>query len=94
MTGLSSLFVITDVGRTDLGKCGNGAILFESHTKLFALAWADCVMFNVRAYDIVRYSAASCEFFEHVFLHFTALSRVIEFQPCDEAILVCSNCCS
>lgn len=68
-----SPFVVLDVEGTDSRERGEGAKSFESRTTLFTLALADCVLVNMWAHDIGRYSAANYDLFETVFAHAIAL---------------------
>lgn len=70
-----SPFVVLDVEGTDSRERGEGAKSFESRTTLFTLALADCVLVNMWAHDIGRYSAANYDLFETVFAHAVALRR-------------------
>lgn len=74
-SSLTSPFVILDVEGTDSRERGEGAKSFESRTTLFTLALADCVLVNMWAHDIGRYSAANYDLFETVFAHAVALRR-------------------
>lgn len=67
--------VVLDVEGTDSRERGEGSKAFESRTTLFTLALADCVLVNMWAHDIGRYSAANYELFETVFAHAVALRQ-------------------
>lgn len=70
-----STYVVLDVEGTDSRERGEGAKAFESRTTLFTLALANCVLVNMWAHDIGRYSAANYDLFETVFAHAIALRR-------------------
>lgn len=67
--------LVLDVEGSDSRERGDGAKAFESRTALLSLALADCVVVNMWAHDIGRYSAANYELFETVFAHATTLRR-------------------
>lgn len=72
--------VVLDVEGTDSRERGEGAKAFESRTTLFTLALSDCVLVNMWAHDIGRYSAANYDLFETVFAHAIALRRSPDSQ--------------
>lgn len=77
-TTASGPMVVLDVEGTDSRERGEGAKSFESRTTLFTLALADCVLVNMWAHDIGRYSAANYELFETVFAHAIALRKSVD----------------
>lgn len=68
-------YVVLDVEGTDSRERGEGAKTFENRTTLFTLALSDCVLVNMWAHDIGRYSAANYELFDTVFAHALALRQ-------------------
>lgn len=84
-------YVVLDVEGTDSRERGEGAKAFESRTTLFTLALSDCVLVNMWAHDIGRYSAANYDLFETVFAHAIALRRagsIVSDRPVPVLIVV------
>lgn len=76
-------YVVLDVEGTDSRERGEGAKTFENRTTLFTLALSDCVLVNMWAHDIGRYSAANYELFDTVFAHALALRQRWQRQTAD-----------